>query len=42
MDYIKIDKNGQKNIDAYADYLYHGGEKIGKFDEKNYQKMIES
>ena len=29
------------NIDAYANYVYNGGEKLGKFDEKNNRKLIE-
>jgi hypothetical protein len=42
MDYIKMDSKAQMNLDAYADYVYHGGDKIGKFNENNYQKLLEN
>ncbi len=29
MHYIKIDSNAQMSLDAYANYVYHGGDKIG-------------
>jgi hypothetical protein len=29
MEKIKLDQEALNHIDAYADYVYHGGEQIG-------------
>ena len=41
MEKITVDEKTRQGIDAYADYIYHGGEQLGEFNEENHKKLIE-
>ena len=36
MEKIKLDQEALNHIDAYADYVYHGGEQIGQYNPEHY------